>query len=57
LYNPSNYLSIFNHAYKKALKAILDSIQIHGGIDFTTDLDLHLHLKRVILLQKNNDLR
>ncbi|MEM0363301.1 MAG: acyl-CoA dehydrogenase family protein [Sulfolobaceae archaeon] len=52
LYNPSNYLSIFNHAYKKALKAILDSIQIHGGIGFTTDLDLHLHLKRVILLQK-----
>ena len=57
LYNPSNYLSIFNHAYKKALKAILDSIQIHGGIGFTTDLDLHLHLKRVILLQKNNYLR
>jgi len=43
---------IFNYAFKISLKAILDSIQLHGGIGFTTDLDLHLHLKRLLLLDK-----
>lgn len=44
--------NILKHAYKKAFKSILDSIQIHGGIGFTSDLDLHLHLKRIIMLEK-----
>lgn len=52
LSNPKDVQSIFKHAYRKALKSILDSIQIHGGIGFTADLDLHLHLKRVIALEK-----
>ena len=43
---------VFNHAFKVSLKAIFDSIQLHGGIGFTTDLDLHLHLKRLLLLYK-----
>lgn len=52
----SRYLTgernVFNHAFRKAFKAALDSIQIHGGIGFTADLDLHLHLKRILVLQK-----
>ncbi|AAK41407.1 acyl-CoA dehydrogenase [Saccharolobus solfataricus] len=52
LVNPTSPERIFKHAYKKAFKAILNSIQSHGGIGFTADLDLHLHLKRVILLGK-----
>jgi hypothetical protein len=43
---------VFNHTFKVSLKAIFDSIQLHGGIGFTTDLDLHLHLKRLLLLYK-----
>ncbi|BFH73103.1 acyl-CoA dehydrogenase family protein [Sulfurisphaera javensis] len=44
--------SVFEYSFKKSFKAILDSIQVHGGIGFTTDLDLHLHLKRIIMIQK-----
>jgi hypothetical protein len=52
LANPTDPIRIFKHAYKKAFKTILNSIQSHGGIGFTADLDLHLHLKRVVLLEK-----
>lgn len=54
----SRYLSgekdpnIITYSFNKSFRAILDSIQIHGGIGFTADMNLHLHLKRVILLQK-----
>ncbi|ARM74695.1 acyl-CoA dehydrogenase family protein [Acidianus manzaensis] len=44
--------NVFDHAFRKAFRAILDSIQIHGGMGFTADLDLHLHLKRILLLDK-----
>jgi len=50
--SPSNARSILEHAFRKSFKAILDSIQMHGGIGFTADLDLHLHLKRIIALEK-----
>ncbi|WP_338602107.1 acyl-CoA dehydrogenase family protein [Sulfolobus tengchongensis] len=52
LVNPSDSTRILKYAYRKAFKTILDSIQTHGGIGFTADLDLHLHLKRVIALEK-----
>ncbi|QXJ29459.1 hypothetical protein J5U23_02328 [Saccharolobus shibatae B12] len=52
LVNPTSPVRIFKHAYTRAFKAILNSIQSHGGIGFTADLDLHLHLKRVVLLEK-----
>ncbi|BFI75650.1 acyl-CoA dehydrogenase family protein [Sulfurisphaera ohwakuensis] len=44
--------SSFEYSFKKSFRAILDSIQVHGGIGFTTDLDLHFHLKRVVLINK-----
>ncbi|AAY80428.1 acyl-CoA dehydrogenase family protein [Sulfolobus acidocaldarius] len=50
--NIENPYNLLNHAYRKAFRAALDSIQFHGGIGFTSDLDLHLHLKRIIALQK-----
>lgn len=32
--------------------AIRDSIQVHGGIGFTDELDLHLYLRRSVTLGK-----
>jgi len=32
LANPTDPIRIFKHAYKKAFKTILNSIQSHGGI-------------------------
>ncbi|AWR98062.1 acyl-CoA dehydrogenase [Acidianus sulfidivorans JP7] len=52
LVGDSDSSKIFQHAFKKSYRAILDSIQIHGGMGFTADLDLHLHLKRILILQK-----
>lgn len=40
------------YASKKIPKVITDGIQIHGGIGFTSDIDLHLHLRRVVTLCK-----
>jgi|ECHvirMinimDraft_2_1075157.scaffolds.fasta_scaffold00005_40 hypothetical protein len=39
-------------AVQRIPKVIMDSIQVHGGIGFTEDLDLHLHLKRSLTLSK-----
>lgn len=39
-------------ANKKMPKVIMSSIQVHGGIGFTDDLDIHLHLRRVLTLSK-----
>lgn len=39
-------------ANKKIPKAILSGIQVHGGIGFTDDLDIHLHLRRALTLSK-----
>ncbi|AKA72729.1 acyl-CoA dehydrogenase [Saccharolobus solfataricus] len=37
---------------KKIPKVILSGIQVHGGIGFTDDLDIHLHLRRALTLSK-----
>jgi len=39
-------------ANKKMPKVIMSGIQVHGGIGFTDDLDIHLHLRRVLTLSK-----
>ncbi|MEM0092652.1 MAG: acyl-CoA dehydrogenase family protein [Saccharolobus sp.] len=39
-------------ANKKIPKVILSAIQVHGGIGFTDDLDIHLHLRRALTLSK-----
>ncbi|AHC51414.1 acyl-CoA dehydrogenase [Sulfolobus acidocaldarius SUSAZ] len=39
-------------ANKKIPKVILSGIQVHGGIGFTDDMDIHLHLKRSLTLSK-----
>jgi len=52
LVNKNSTTKILGYSFNKSLRAILDSIQIHGGIGFTTDMDLHLHLKRIIMLKK-----
>lgn len=44
--------SVLKYASKKVSSAITDAIQIHGGIGFTSDVDLHLHLRRVITISK-----
>ena len=40
------------YASKNVKKVITDGIQVHGGIGFTADIDLHLHLRRVVTLCK-----
>lgn len=40
------------YAAKKLPKVIMDGIQIHGGIGFTDDIDIHLHLRRALTLSK-----
>ena len=40
------------YANKKLLKVMIDGIQVHGGIGFTDDVDIHLYLKRLITLGK-----
>ncbi|MGI0090530.1 MAG: acyl-CoA dehydrogenase family protein [Nitrososphaerales archaeon] len=40
------------YSSRRVSRAITDAIQIHGGVGFTTDVDLHLHLRRVIALSK-----
>ena len=40
------------YAAKNVKKVITDGIQVHGGIGFTADIDLHLHLRRVVTLCK-----
>ena len=52
LVNRTSTPEILEYSFNKSFRAILDSIQIHGGIGYTTDLDLHLHLKRIIMLKK-----
>ena len=52
LMNRNDSEKILEYSFNKSFRAILDSIQIHGGIGFTTDMDLHLHLKRVVMLEK-----
>ncbi|QGA68708.1 acyl-CoA dehydrogenase family protein [Sulfolobus sp. E11-6] len=39
-------------ANKKIPKVLLSGIQVHGGIGFTDDLDIHLHLRRALTLSK-----
>ncbi|WP_338603298.1 acyl-CoA dehydrogenase family protein [Sulfolobus tengchongensis] len=39
-------------ANKKIPKTIMSGIQVHGGIGFTDDIDIHLHLRRVLTLSK-----
>ncbi|BBD71612.1 acyl-CoA dehydrogenase [Sulfodiicoccus acidiphilus] len=39
-------------AMKKVPKIITDSIQTYGGMGFTDDVDLHLHLRRALTLTK-----
>lgn len=40
------------YANKKLLKVMIDGIQVHGGIGFTDDVDVHLYFKRLITLGK-----
>ena len=52
LINKDSTPEILEYSFNKSFRAILDSIQIHGGIGYTSDVDLHLHLKRIIMLKK-----
>ena len=52
LVNKNGTAKILEYSFNKSFRAILDSIQIHGGIGFTMDMDLHIHLKRIIMLKK-----
>jgi hypothetical protein len=40
------------YSNKKLLKVMIDGIQVHGGIGFTDDVDVHLYFKRLITLGK-----
>jgi len=40
------------YAAKKLPKVIMDGIQVHGGIGFTDDIDIHLYLRRALTLGK-----
>ncbi len=44
--------TILAYVSKRISRVITDAIQIHGGVGFTTDVDLHLHLRRVVGLSK-----
>ncbi len=39
-------------ANRKVPKVIMSGIQVHGGIGFTDDIDIHLHLRRALTLSK-----
>jgi hypothetical protein len=41
-----------NYVFKKVRKVESDTIQVHGGLGFTNDLDVHLHLRRCIAIYK-----
>jgi hypothetical protein len=43
---------VLKYSFQKSYNAILDSIQVHGGIGFTTQTDLHLHLRRIVSIYK-----
>lgn len=38
------------YASKRLIKVIMDGIQVHGGIGFTDDVDIHLYLRRALTL-------
>lgn len=44
--------STMKYVSKKISRVISDTIQVHGGVGFTRDVDLHIHLRRVISLSK-----
>jgi hypothetical protein len=40
------------YADKKLIKVAMDGIQVHGGIGFTDEIDIHLYLRRILTLSK-----
>lgn len=50
--NPEMAILAKYYASKRLPKVIMDGIQVHGGIGFTDDIDIHLHLRRAITLGK-----
>lgn len=52
LSNRSCMQKTLSHVLKKTLKVATDAIQVHGGIGFTNDLDLHLYLRRCVTIGK-----
>lgn len=40
------------YAANRLIKVAMDGIQVHGGIGFTDEIDVHLHLRRIITLGK-----
>ncbi|WP_235185574.1 acyl-CoA dehydrogenase family protein [Candidatus Acidianus copahuensis] len=50
--NPEMAIVAKYYASKRLPKVIMDGIQVHGGIGFTEDIDIHLHLRRAITLGK-----